>query len=114
MGLFNFGKKKKEECCCGHGEVSVPENTCDAIGSVKIIGMGCENCHALLENTKKALSSMNKNVEIEYITDTSFAEAYGIKSMPALIVNEQVASEGKILKPNEVIKLLSKMEKKKQ
>ena len=35
--------------------------------------------------------------------------AYGVMSMPAIVVNETVASMGKVLKSYEVIKLLGKM-----
>ena len=33
---------------------------------------------------------------------------YGVMSMPALVVNEQVVAAGKVLKPNDVIALLRK------
>lgn len=36
--------------------------------------------------------------------------AYGVMSMPAIVVNETVASTGKVLKSTEVIKLLGKLE----
>lgn len=35
--------------------------------------------------------------------------AYGVMSMPAIVVNETVASMGKVLKVADVIKLLGKM-----
>ena len=35
--------------------------------------------------------------------------AYGVMSMPAIVVNETVASTGKVLKSTEVIKLLGKL-----
>ena len=36
--------------------------------------------------------------------------AYGVMSMPAIVVNETVASTGEVLKSTEVIKLLGKLE----
>lgn len=36
--------------------------------------------------------------------------AYGVMSMPAIVVNENVVSMGKVLKSAEVIKLLGKLE----
>lgn len=35
--------------------------------------------------------------------------AYGVMSMPAIVVNETVVSMGKVLKSSEVIKLLEKL-----
>ena len=47
--------------------------------------------------------------QVEYITDMEKVMAYGVMSMPAIVVNETVASMGKVLKSTEVIKLLGKM-----
>ena len=49
------------------------------------------------------------SIEVEYITDMKKVMAYGVMSMPAIVVNETVASMGKVLKNSEVIKLLGKM-----
>jgi hypothetical protein len=46
---------------------------------------------------------------VEYITDMEKVMAYGVMSMPALVVNEQVVSMGKVLKAAEVIKLFGKL-----
>lgn len=35
--------------------------------------------------------------------------AYGIMSMPGLVVNEKVVSVGKVLKPTDIEKLLHKL-----
>ena len=49
------------------------------------------------------------SIEVDYITDMKKVMAYGVMSMPAIVVNETVASMGKVLKNSEVIKLLGKM-----
>lgn len=77
------------------------------IKSVKVLGAGCKSCHQMYENTKKALERADINVEAEYITDMEKVMAYGIMSMPALVVNEQVVSAGKVLKPEDIEKLLT-------
>lgn len=51
---------------------------------------------------------MGLTVEVEYITDMQKVMEYGVMSMPALVVNEQVVAAGKVLKPNDVIALLRK------
>ena len=121
MGLFGFGKKKEEEalvCTCNgdcetRGAKSV-ENTCregaeDGICRIKILGSGCKNCHALLENTQSAVKNMGFSIEPEYITDMEKVMAYGVMSMPALVVNEKVVSMGRVLKAADVEKLLHKL-----
>ena len=41
-------------------------------------------------------------MEVEYITDMEKVMSYGAMSMPALVVNEQVVSVGKVLKEKEI------------
>ena len=118
MRLFGFGKKKKEEkqasaCCCVSAPQAAEEhtNTCcgeavDGICCVKVLGAGCKSCHTLYENTQAAVRSVGLAVEVEYVTDMKKIMEYGVMSMPALVVNEQVVSMGKVLKAADVEKLL--------
>ncbi|MGN1135309.1 MAG: thioredoxin family protein [Oscillospiraceae bacterium] len=76
------------------------------IKSVKVLGAGCKNCHIQYENVKKALEVMSIPVEAEYITDMAKIAGYGVMSMPVIVVNEKIVSQGKVLKPSEVGKLL--------
>ena len=116
MSLFGLGKKKEEvkiepacacngevatyeasSCCCGGQQV---DNCCggdNKLTSIKVLGAGCKSCHDQYENDK------------EYITDMEKVMAYGVMSMPAIVVNETVASMGKVLNSTEVIKLLGKL-----
>ena len=81
----------------------------DGICCIKVLGSGCKSCRALLEATQKAVHSMGLTIEIEYVTDMEKIMQYGVMSMPALVVNEQVASVGKVLKSKEVETLLKKL-----
>ena len=63
----------------------------------------------MLENTQAALKNMGLSIEPEYVTDMEKIMAYGVMSMPALVVNEKVVSMGKILKAADVEKLLHKL-----
>lgn len=73
---------------------------------IKVLGAGCKNCHIQYENVKKALEVMRIPVEPEYITDMAKIAEYGVMSMPVIVVNEKVVSQGRVLKPSEVGKLL--------
>lgn len=95
MALFNVSKKKE---CCGM-EI-------DGVCCVKVFGSGCKNCHTMYENAKEAVKKAGLEVEVEYITDLQKIMEYGVMSMPALVVNEQVVSMGKVLKTAEIEKLL--------
>ena len=78
----------------------------DAIGCIKVLGSGCAACHALYENTLTAVQAMGVSAEVVYITDLQTVMHYGVMRMPALVVDEEVRSAGRILKPTEVQKLL--------
>ena len=77
--------------------------------NIKILGGGCASCKKLYENTKKAVAETGITADTEYITDMEKVMAYGVMSMPALVVNEQVATMGKVLKPAEIAKILKKV-----
>ena len=61
------------------------------------------------ENVKKAVENMKLDAEVEYITDMKKVMSYGVMSMPAIVVNEQVVSMGKVLKTAQVEELLKKL-----
>lgn len=117
MGLFNFGKKKEAKCCCGGAEISNIETeinshcilTDTGIQNIKVLGSGCKYCHELYENTKEAVNEMGLLVEVEYVTDMEKVMTYGAMSMPVLVANEKVISQGKVLKKHDIEKLLRKI-----
>ncbi|MGM9549629.1 MAG: thioredoxin family protein [Faecousia sp.] len=133
MALFNFGKKKEEEkkaCCCGSAEPQAEEaagcccgsapkaektgscccgNTANGITTIKVLGAGCKSCHEQYENAKAAVAALGLNIEVAYVTDMEKVMEYGVMSMPAIVVNDQVVSMGKVLKAADVEKLLHKL-----
>ncbi len=52
---------------------------------------------------------MSLEAEVAYITDMEQVMSYGVMSMPAIVVNEQVVSMGKVLKTAQVEELLKKL-----
>ena len=126
MALFNFGKKKEEKSCCCGSEPKVEETACccgsapkaettccgapvEGICCIKVLGAGCKSCHEQYENAKAAVQALGLKVEVEYITDMEKVMECGVMSMPAIVVNDQVVSMGKVLKAADVEKLLHKL-----
>ena len=127
MALFNFGKKKEEKSCCCGSEPKVGETACccgsapkveetaccgapvEGICCIKVLGAGCKSCHEQYENAKAAVQALGLKVEVEYITDMEKVMECGVMSMPAIVVNDQVVSMGKVLKAADVEKLLHKL-----
>lgn len=114
--------KEESCCCCGGNEVSSccegntasSETACcpeaiDGICCIKVLGAGCKSCHEQYEYAKEAVANLGLNVDVEYITDMEKVMAYGVMSMPAIVVNEKVVSMGKVLKSADVEKLLHKL-----
>lgn len=95
------------ECCCGGNCESVTKEVNGKIESIKVFGSGCKNCHTFYQNVIDALAEMNLAVNLEYVTDMQKIMEAGVMSMPALMVNDKVVSCGKVLKVDEVKKLLS-------
>lgn len=106
-------KDDEQSCCCG-SSCSTEEKTeekevvADGKIDIKILGPGCKNCTSLVENTKEALKQMNVDASIDKVTDLAQIAGYGVMSTPGLVVNGKVVSFGKVLKPNDIIKILQK------
>lgn len=110
--MFGIGKRKEKKdtaaCCCSTVQ---PDSGCTRGKiSVKVLGSGCMSCHALLENTQKAVRNMGKEdeIQVEYVTDLEKIMGYGVMSMPALVINEKIASVGKVLRPAEIQDIFGK------
>ena len=93
-------KEKVSGCCC--------EGGCSQEESVKVLGSGCVKCNDLEANVKAALEQLGMDTTIEHVTDFTEIVAYGVMTTPALVVDGKVISYGKVLKVEEVVKLLQK------
>lgn len=91
---------KRDTACCHQAE--------KGICCIKVLGSGCKSCHTLFENTKDAVRSMKLASDVEYVTDMQKIMEYGVMSTPALVVDEKVVAMGKVLKADEVERLLYK------
>jgi len=115
MGLFNKKNKEAEKnsCCsgcnCDAEDSPKVENHQTEGDLVKILGSGCSKCNQLEAATKEALKQLGMNAEIDHVSDFSQIAAYGVMSTPALVVDGKVVSYGKVLKVDEVVKILQKV-----
>ncbi len=92
MGLF--GKKKKESSESGDHRV-------------KILGSGCARCNKLEDATVSALGELGKETAVDHVREYEDIMAYGVMSLPALVVDGEVVSAGKLLTVAELKELLS-------
>jgi small redox-active disulfide protein 2 len=78
---------------------------------IKILGSGCKNCVSLKENTEAALKETGMEAEVIKVEDLKDIVAYGVMRTPALVIDEKVVSFGKVLKPEDIVKILQDYKK---
>lgn len=71
---------------------------------IKIIGANCSNGIKLKKMTERALEEVEMDASLECITDY---KKYGISNIPALMIDEEIVSQGKVLTTREIKKLLA-------
>lgn len=113
MSLFGKKKEEKAPCCCGENcnakSTEKAERTKTEGASVKVLGSGCAKCNQLEAATKEALEQLGMDTAIDHVTDFSRIAAYGVMSTPALVIDGKVVSYGKVLKTEEVVRILQKV-----
>ncbi|MCK5581107.1 MAG: TM0996/MTH895 family glutaredoxin-like protein [Candidatus Omnitrophica bacterium] len=72
---------------------------------IEILGMGCSKCKILYENTMSALKNAGKDAEVVKIEDLEKITEYAVMTTPALAIDGEVKSAGKVLSPDEIQKL---------
>ena len=107
-----FGKKKEtKSCCCGGNCTSESMQNAEKkknVKGIKILGSGCAKCMEVEKATRTAIFELQLDYEIDHVTDFAEIASYGVMSTPALVLNGEVISYGKVLTVDEVKALLSK------
>ena len=63
---------------------------------IEVLGMGCEKCHKTKENIETALAESGKKAEIIEIKDLTAIADYGVMLTPAVVVDGDVKTVGKV------------------
>ena len=70
---------------------------------IEILGSGCAKCRQLEEVVKEAISQQGKFVQIEKVDQIAKIMEYGVMSTPALVIDGEVVSVGKVLSVDDVL-----------
>jgi small redox-active disulfide protein 2 len=70
--------------------------------TIQILGAGCPKCKALEANARQAAADLSLTAEIEKITDTDRIMEMGVMMTPALAIDGEVKSSGRLLGPEEI------------
>ena len=73
--------------------------------NIVIVGTATKNGMKLLKEVQKAIQTIEKKFIVKSISDTN-SNTYGIKNVPALILNGKIVSQGKVLSEREIHRLL--------
>jgi small redox-active disulfide protein 2 len=69
---------------------------------IKILGPGCMKCHQVEKIVREAVTEAGVGAEIEHVTDFKKIAAYGVFGTPAVVIDGEVKSVGKIPKKEDV------------
>ena len=74
---------------------------------IKVLGPGCSKCHQTEKVVKEAIAETGVSADVEKVTDMMKIAGYGVFGTPAVVVNGEVKSVGKIPKKDDVKKWLA-------
>ncbi len=75
---------------------------------VKILGTGCAKCNQLADAVKAVIASEGIEAEVEKVEDMQKIMAYNVLSTPALVVDGEVRSKGRVPGLDELKRLLTR------
>jgi len=73
---------------------------------IEILGTGCPKCKKLEANVKEALNLIGKKAEVVKVTEIDKIVGYGVMSTPALVIDGEVKSYGKISTVEDIREML--------
>jgi len=69
---------------------------------IQILGTGCPKCKKLEENARAAAEELGAGLEIEKVTDINDIMGFSVMVTPALAIDGEVKSAGKMLSVEEI------------
>ena len=73
---------------------------------IDVLGTGCAKCKTLHANVLQALRELEKDAEVRNVEDVNEIVNYGVMSTPALAIDGDVKSAGKLLSVEQVKALI--------
>lgn len=75
---------------------------------IKVLGPGCTKCQQTEKIVKEAIAEAGVAANVEKVTDIMKIAGYGVFGTPAVVVDGEVKSVGKIPKKDDVISWIKK------
>ena len=74
---------------------------------IQILGTGCPKCKTLTANAEAAVKALGVEATVEKVEKITEIMKFGVMMTPALVVDGQVKSVGKVLSSEEIRKFLA-------
>lgn len=71
---------------------------------IKVLGPGCPKCQQTEKIVKEAVAESGVEASVEKVTGTMEIAAYGVFGTPAVVIDGDVKSVGKIPKKEEILR----------
>lgn len=75
---------------------------------IKVLGPGCAKCHQTEKIVREAIAESGVDASVDKVTDTMEIAGYGVFGTPAVVIDGEVKSVGKIPKKEDVKSWLGK------
>lgn len=73
---------------------------------IKVLGIGCSGCKALFNTVQEAVNQLGINAQVVKEEDLAKILEYNVMSLPALVIDEKVVTQGRKLNVEQVKELL--------
>ena len=90
-----------------HATPSQPKEPTLMTLPIKVLGGGCANCANLEKNATAAVAGLGVEARIEHVSDPAEYARYGVLYTPGLVINDKLASAGRVPSVAEVTTLLT-------
>jgi small redox-active disulfide protein 2 len=74
---------------------------------IEILGPGCPKCAQMAKNAEEAAKNLGIDYELVKITDLGVMMGYRVMATPAIVVDGEVKSSGRLLGTEEIKKHLA-------
>jgi small redox-active disulfide protein 2 len=74
---------------------------------IEILGTGCPKCKRLFENAQEAVRSIGTAADVVKVEDIQQIMNAGVMLTPAIAIDGEIKSSGKVLSVEEIKKIIS-------
>ena len=76
--------------------------------NIKVLGPGCKKCHETERLIREAVEETGCDATVEYINDLAEIAKHGVFSTPAVVIDGQIKSVGKVPSKSDIKTWLGK------